>query len=62
MFDSPFALCKRHNEMVLVDQTLVECAREHACDDTCTCPLARYFPDADNAAPTAHEDAHDPAH
>ena len=42
MFDSPFDRCPVCNEMVLLDQTRKECAREHGCGNI-DCPLARYF-------------------
>jgi len=31
--------------MVLIDETQVECAREHDCPSGRVCPLARYFAD-----------------
>ncbi len=43
MFDSPFEYCVRLGEVVLLDQTLKECAREHGCLDTVTCPLQALF-------------------
>lgn len=43
MFDSPFDHCPRCGEMVLLDQTLKECAREHQCTDTTDCPLRKLF-------------------
>jgi hypothetical protein len=43
MFDSPFAYCPQCAEMVLLDQTLRECAAEHGCGKDAGCPLARYF-------------------
>lgn len=55
MFDSPFTLCPRRNEMVLLDQTLKECAREHRCRDTKHCPLARYFRGVDFTHPIDKE-------
>ncbi len=42
MFDSPFDRCPVCNEMVLLDQTQKECAREHGCRNV-DCPLGRYF-------------------
>lgn len=42
MFDSPFVFCPRCGEMVLLDQTRRECAREHGCDQE-PCPLAAWF-------------------
>lgn len=47
MFDSPFTHCPRCNEMVILDQTVTECAREHQCRNTKTCPLREYFCGAD---------------
>lgn len=43
MFDSPFDRCPRCGEMVLLDQTLKECAREHHCQDIENCPLGDEF-------------------
>lgn len=43
MFDSPFEYCPRYGEVVLLDQTLKECAREHRCTDTSDCPLGKLF-------------------
>ncbi len=42
MFDSPFAFCPRCGEMVLLDQTQRECAREHGCTKE-PCPLGEWF-------------------
>ena len=53
MFDSPFDHCPRCGEMVLLDQTLKECAREHRCADTSDCPLQKYFVGRDFSAPSA---------
>lgn len=43
MFDSPFDYCPLHKEMVLLDQTVEECAREHGCADSGKCPLYKQF-------------------
>jgi hypothetical protein len=43
MFDSPIARCEIIKEMVLIDETQLECAREHGCPPGRVCPLARYF-------------------
>jgi hypothetical protein len=43
MFDSPFDFCPRCDQMVLLDQTLKECIREHLCDGVKPCPLESYF-------------------
>lgn len=43
MFDSPVARCEVIREMVLIDETQAECAREHDCPADRECPLARYF-------------------
>lgn len=43
MFDSPIARCEIVEEMVLIDETQIECAREHDCPPDRICPLARYF-------------------
>jgi hypothetical protein len=41
MFDSPFDACPVCREIVLLDQTQAQCAREHGC--TGACPLEAYF-------------------
>jgi hypothetical protein len=43
MFDSPIECCPACGEMVLLDQTQGECAREHHCGIESPCPLRRYF-------------------
>lgn len=43
MFDSPFDYCPLAKEMVLLDQTVEECAREHGCADSGKCPLYKQF-------------------
>ena len=43
MFDSPIEPCPVCGQMVLLDQTQVECAREHACSTDTPCPLQKYF-------------------
>lgn len=42
-FDSPVGRCAVVREMVLLDETQQECAREHGCDSNRACPLQRYF-------------------
>jgi hypothetical protein len=51
MFDSPFDFCPRCEQMVLLDQTLKECVREHQCDEVTLCPLGNYFSGHDFSAP-----------
>ena len=43
MFDSPIAPCPVCREMVLLDQTKTECAREHRCGKRTVCPLENCF-------------------
>lgn len=43
MFDSPVHPCPVCGQMVLLDQTQAECAREHDCAAETPCPLQRYF-------------------
>lgn len=43
MLDSPFERCPVCGEIVLLDQTQRQCAREHGCDDATPCPLLRWF-------------------
>ena len=42
-FDSPVGRCEAVREMVLLDETQQECAREHGCAPGCACPLVGYF-------------------
>ncbi|THF60572.1 hypothetical protein E6C76_21765 [Pseudothauera nasutitermitis] len=42
-FDSPIARCERVHEIVLLDETQEECAREHNCPPGQICPLAGCF-------------------
>jgi hypothetical protein len=43
MFDSLIDRCPVCGEMVLLDQTRIECAREHGCAKGIRCPLEKYF-------------------
>ncbi|OHC66121.1 MAG: hypothetical protein A3H93_07485 [Rhodocyclales bacterium RIFCSPLOWO2_02_FULL_63_24] len=43
MFDSPIDYCPVCGQMVLLDQTHAECAREHDCAAGTPCPLQQYF-------------------
>ena len=43
MFDSPIEPCPLCGEMVLLDQTQRECAKEHHCRKGTECPLQSYF-------------------
>ena len=43
MFDSPIEYCPVCGQMVILDQTRIECAREHACKSDTECPLQKYF-------------------
>lgn len=45
-FDSPVARCEAVREMVLLDETQRECAREHDCPPGRKCPLAGCFTEA----------------
>jgi len=42
-FDSPVGRCEMVREMVLLDETQRECAREHGCPKNRKCPLKSYF-------------------
>ena len=42
-FDSPIGRCEVVREMVLLDETQHECAREHGCAPGTRCPLKGYF-------------------
>ncbi|MCC4117391.1 hypothetical protein LLG90_18715 [Aromatoleum toluclasticum] len=41
--DSPIGRCEAVREMVLLDETQKECAREHGCPDGRNCPLKGWF-------------------
>lgn len=43
MFDSPIEACPVCGQMVLLDQTQRECAREHHCSTRTECPLKKFF-------------------
>lgn len=43
MFDSPIDYCPVCGQMVTLDQTRVECSREHRCSTGTPCPLREYF-------------------
>ena len=43
MFDSPIEACPVCGQIVVLDQTQRECAREHQCDSKTECPLRKYF-------------------
>lgn len=51
-FDSPIGRCERVGEMVLLDETQLECAREHRCPDGTACPLAGHFAEQSGIAAT----------
>ena len=58
ILDSPIARCNAAHEMVLVDQTQAQCAREHDCPPDRVCPLCGYFPEPEETAagiPAARE-------
>lgn len=42
-FDSPLGRCEAVKEMVLLDETQTECAREHECPPGRECPLEGCF-------------------
>lgn len=41
--DSPIGRCEAVREMVLLDETQKECAREHGCPEGRACPLQGWF-------------------
>ena len=43
MFDSPFEYCSVCGAHVLLDQTHRQCAEEHSCALTSTCPFESLF-------------------
>lgn len=42
-FDSPVGRCEAVRELVLLDETQKECAREHHCAPDFKCPLKGWF-------------------
>ena len=42
-FDSPIGRCEAVRELVLLDETQQECAREHGCAPDFECPLRALF-------------------
>jgi hypothetical protein len=53
MFDSLIELCSVCGQMVLLDQTQVECARKHHCSNETPCPLRMLFTELDFSAALA---------
>ena len=53
-FDSPVARCEVAREMVLLDETQRECAREHGCAPGQKCPLAGWFTEISGVEDAAH--------
>jgi hypothetical protein len=49
MFDSPMEYCTICRQMVTLDQSQDECAREYGCRLDTVCPLLSYFPRTDAA-------------
>jgi hypothetical protein len=59
MFDSPIDKCPVCGQMVLLDQTQFECAREHKCSDGMICPLMNYFTGIDFSVAQPKENLRD---
>ncbi len=55
-FDSPIGRCEQVREMVLLDETQQECAREHDCPPGRECPLKGCFTEHSGLDPE-HPDA-----
>ncbi len=56
MFDSPIEACPVCGQIVILDQTRVECAREHHCDKSVDCPLSKFFTGLDFSAALPKDD------
>ena len=56
MFDSPIEACPVCGQIVILDQTRVECAREHHCDKSVECPLNKFFTGLDFSAALPKDD------
>lgn len=50
-FDSPLGRCEAVREMVLLDETQAECAREHDCPPGRECPLDGCFTPVSGLSP-----------
>lgn len=59
MFDSPIERCPLCEQMVTLDQTRFECAREHGCAPGTECPLERYFTGIDFSVEQSKESLRD---
>jgi hypothetical protein len=59
MFDSPIDHCPVCGQMVLLDQTRRECAREHSCGADTQCPLEAYFSGIDFSVVQSKENLRD---
>ncbi|MBP8897707.1 MAG: hypothetical protein KBG32_04420 [Sulfuritalea sp.] len=55
MFDSPIESCPVCGQIVALDQTQRECAREHQCESNVECPLRKYFTGLDFSAALAKD-------
>ena len=55
MFDSPIAACPVCGQIVVLDQTQRECAREHHCSSKTECPLQSFFTGLDFSAVLAKD-------
>lgn len=62
MFDSPVGRCPLCGQMVLLDQTKFECAREHGCSKDQPCPLQEYFIGIDFSIEQSKEKLRDKGH
>ncbi len=52
-FDSPVGRCEIVRELVLLDETQRECAREHSCPPGRECPMAGYFTEVSGVSEVA---------
>ena len=59
MFDSPIERCPVCQQMVTLDQTRFECAREHGCEAGTVCPLERCFTGIDFSVEQSKENLRD---
>lgn len=56
MFDSPIEYCPVCRQMVTLDQTRRECAKEHRCKEGTACPLQRFFSGIDFSVEQSKEE------
>lgn len=62
MYDSPIDHCPVCKQMVVLDQTRVECQRAHHCSKDVSCPLESSFTSIDFSAALSNKRLYDKIH